>query len=108
MGYEHSVWGSMLGRSTIDMKTNMASWIGCRLVFLGENTTGVPIDEDGDDLFRDWPNNLQRHGHALKRYVRFRRDKQDISDTGYTNDRVDAAAQDAMDFVAKAFPHLWD
>jgi hypothetical protein len=108
MGYEHSIWGSMLGKSCIDMKTNMASWIGSRLVFLGENTTGVPIDDHGDDLFRDWPNNLQRHGHALNRYVRFRRDKRDISDTGYTNDRVDAAAQDAMDFVAKAFPHLWD
>jgi len=107
MSYELT-WGSPLGKSCIDLKSALSNWLGTRLIFLGDNTRGIPIDDDGQNKFADWNNDLKRHGHALKRYARFRGWKTDATDVGFTDDQVDDEAVDAMVFVAKAFHHLWD
>ncbi|HMR34432.1 MAG TPA: hypothetical protein PKA33_19235 [Amaricoccus sp.] len=85
------LWGTPVAQDCIDLKASLAGWLGERLVYLSWQVRHHAADESENSFRRD----MQRHGQTLLEYGRNR------------EDRDDAAAQTAMEWVARNFRHLW-
>lgn len=106
-------WKTKIGRDCASLDIALARWLSERLLFLAQHSAGVPVefmdeltqrmDVDTDEAHRIWKHELTHAGVALDRYAgQF----EDESIDGQRS-RV-SAGQNAMRWVAKWLPHLWD
>jgi hypothetical protein len=99
-----------VARDAWNLDTALAKWLGKRLLWLAENAHGIPgpyltYAEDGfntvddDKAMARWRKDLRTHGKALQDYGK-----------GKVANRDDGLekAQDALRWVAKRLPCLWD
>jgi CubicO group peptidase (beta-lactamase class C family) len=76
---DKNVWTSKVGRDCVSLDTSLCRWLGKRLSHLATHSTGVPVDYI--DMFKN---------------------------SGADNSPVLSDGQDAMRWVAKWLPNLWD
>ena len=106
--YENT-WGTPLGQDCVDLCSTLPRWLGERLMFLGEYTSGAPAAYwDGDASLPvpidRWRSDLTKHGLALSLVG-------NLSNLDLTIDeeeRAHEAAQRAMVWVTANLTNLWD
>lgn len=108
------VWSSKVGRDCVSLDISLCRWLGKRLSHLAKHSAGVPQDyidliktmhdEDRDTKFyhKCWKREMAAAGEALTLYSDIF--KTSVADTS----PVLADGQDAMKWVAKWLPNLWD
>jgi len=105
-------WKTKVGRDCVSLDTSLARWLSARLLFLSEHGTGVPVlfmeelaermEVDTEQAHALWKHELAFAGVGLERY------------SNYYDEDVEAAeltiahGQNAMRWVAKWLPNLWD
>ena len=90
-------WGTPIGQDCIDLDETLCTWLGQRLVFLGEHTSGYPLTFES---YESWQNDLCKHGQALLRHVKLLHKLE-------SDDGEDEARQ-ALEYVALNFRYLRD
>ena len=99
---EHSklydrTWGTPVGQDCIELRRSLTSWLGKRLVFLGDFTNSYPMHFESCE---QWRSDLSRHGVALLRYAK-----------EYEKGEIDVQPDDAkqaLEFVAANLGHMKD
>jgi hypothetical protein len=104
--YEET-WGSEVGKDCVDLCSTLPRWLGARLTFLGNHTSGCPLtyfetEAEVAQGVERWQADLTRHGAALTHWA----DADDWTDE--EADRALADAQDALRWVATNLQALWD
>lgn len=105
-------WKTKVGRDCVSLDTSLARWLSKRLLFLSEHSTGVPVqfmqeladrmEVDTEQAQALWRHELAHAGVSLERYSELH--ECDISENA---SRI-AAGQNALRWVAKWLPSLWD
>lgn len=114
--YEET-WGTPVGQDCIDLCSTLPRWLGERLTFLGNHTSGVPaafveehggVDLDNVEAARQiYTDTLRQHGAALTRLGNLSRDTAEE----LTDEQLDQAfrdGQEALRWVATNLQSLWD
>lgn len=106
-------WDTKVGRDCVSLDMSLARWLSERLLFLSEHGTGVPvkfIDELSENMEVDteqahalWKHELAFVGVGLERYANYHNE-----DDERAAELAVAHGQNAMRWVAKWLPHLWD
>jgi hypothetical protein len=111
---DKNVWTSKVGRDCVSLDTSLCRWLGKRLSHLATHSTGVPVDyidmckamsdDDRDEKFYHncWKREMSAAGEALTLYGDM------FKNSGADNSPVLSDGQDAMRWVAKWLPNLWD
>jgi hypothetical protein len=101
-------WETPVGADCIDLCSNLARWLGPRLVHLGTHTRGTPLSYIADDSEEElakahtvWTGDLIKHGNALIVYADDQREGADDPD-------VYAKATEALRWAADNLGSLWD
>ena len=103
-------WGSPLGKDCVDLCSTLPRWLGDRLMFLGEHTSGAPASyysasgEDAEHALGSWTHDLMKHGLALG--VAGNLSSLDL--TIDEEEKAHEAADAAMLWVAANYRNLWD
>jgi hypothetical protein len=92
-------WGTPVGKDCVSLDDSLCTWLGTRLIFLSEHTRGYPIGCPTPDIY---VRNLRKHGNALLRY----RLKYECDLNGEAE--IIKHAQEALTWVTKMLPALWD
>lgn len=85
----------------------LAKWLAPRLLYLAQHHMGYPgvgVYESPDHGALGWSYDLMKAGSALQAEV----DKWDMEYNHEEELRIHKEAQEAMDWVAKWWGHLWD
>ena len=105
-----ATWGSPVGKDCVDLCSTLPCWLGDRLMFLGEHTSGAPASyysasgEDAEHALGSWTHDLTKHGAALSLVG-------NLSNLELTIDeekKAHADAEEAMLWVAINLGNLWD
>ena len=104
-----SVWSSKVGRDCVSLDTSLCRWLGKRLAHLAKHTTGVPvvfINENpqlGEDVHAAvWRSVMAVHADNLIAYGNM------YDAEPEAHDDIIGRGKDAVQWVAKWLPHLWD
>lgn len=104
-----NVWGSKVGRDAASLDTALCRWLGKRLMHLSTHTTGVPvafINEnqklDEDHQAAVWRSMMLVQAENLLAYGNLYESEPEEADF------VVARGREAMHWVAKWLPHLWN
>lgn len=92
-------WETPVGKDCISLETSLSRWLGERLTFMGEHTSGAPIGWEHED----WKAKLRDMGERLTVWS----EHHDLPDAAaeveaYLN------AQEAIRWVANNLAQLWD
>lgn len=92
-------WGTPIGQDCISLNASLAKWLGPRLVFLADHTTSLApgnyaTEEEHEAVTKKFLGEMRAHGESLIEY-------------GNAEDN-DAAAENALRWVAENFIYLWD
>lgn len=106
-------WKTKVGRDCVSLDTSLARWLSARLLFLSEHTTGVPVqfmqelagrmEVDTEQAHALWKHELAFAGVGLERYA-----KHHEEEDARAEELTIAHGQNAMRWVAKWLPDLWD
>jgi hypothetical protein len=107
---EKDPWDSKIGRDCVSLDLILCRWLGKRLVFLSQNTGGVPHrfmrkieKKDAQRAHEKWQVALASAGTDLMRYGAILDDWPSPRET-----QMALAAQEALRWVAEYLPDLWD
>lgn len=104
-----SVWSDKVGRDAVSLDTALCRWLGKRLAHLAKHTGGVPVvfinenpqlDEDIHAVV--WRSVMATHAENLLAYAKLYDAEPEESEV------IISRGRDAMHWVAKWLPHLWD
>lgn len=111
---EKSAWDTKLGRDCVSLDTALCRWLGKRLSYLAKHSNAVPVSyidackfesgaEGFDELYHEcWKREMSAAGESLTRYCNmFQMESAEVT-------AAIADGREAMRWVAKWLPDLWD